>query len=107
MPYLLRSVALSMLFSSAGMAQWEPMVEPPGEPVNSLAAIGTDIFSGARGGGVFRSDNGGDSWMPVLSGMTNAEVRALAAGGSMLFAGTGGGGGIPIRKWRNYLDRRQ
>ena len=50
-------------------------------------------FASANLDGVFRSTDNGDSWVAVDSGLTNADVRALAldAAGN-LFAGTTSGG---------------
>lgn len=63
----------------------------------SLATIGTNVFAGTDGGGVFLSGNWGASWTPFNSGLTNQRAGALyvwclAAVGGSLFAGTDGDG---------------
>ncbi len=76
-------------------AQWV-QVNPPNFPSNNsiqcFAVIGTNLFAGSNGHGIFLSTNDGTSWAAVDSGLTNTEVRALAVSGTNLFAGTWGSG---------------
>ncbi len=60
--------------------------------IEALAVIGTNVFAGTDGGGVYRSTNNGTSWTAVNTGLTNNRVFALAVSGTNLFAGTSGGG---------------
>lgn len=61
--------------------------------INTLAVSGSNIFAGARysvtGGGVFLSNNNGNSWAYI--GLTDYEVYSLATIGNNLFAGTDAG----------------
>ncbi len=53
------------------------------------------VYAGAWAAGVFRSDNGGTSWVQVNEGLGNLNVRALAVHPlreSIVYAGTWGGG---------------
>ncbi len=53
------------------------------------------LYAGTSGGGVFRSTNGGGSWIAINAGMTSTNVLALAIDPAIpttLFAGTSGGG---------------
>ena len=59
--------------------------------VSALAASGTNLFAGTKGG-VFLSANNGTSWNEVNTGLTNREVISLAISGTNLFAGTWGSG---------------
>ena len=76
-------------------AQWV-QVNPPNFPSNNsiqcFAVIGTNLFAGSNGHGIFLSTNDGTSWAAVDSGLTNTDVRALAVSGTNLFAGTWGSG---------------
>ncbi|MFH1277236.1 MAG: FlgD immunoglobulin-like domain containing protein [Candidatus Eisenbacteria bacterium] len=52
------------------------------------------VFAGTSGAGVYRSANGGRSWFPANTGLTNLAIRDLAhlPGGAGLLAATAGGG---------------
>ncbi len=58
----------------------------------SVAAIGSILFAGTGfpfetvGRGVYRSTNGGQSWVAVNNGLPRSSVSGLAAVGSKLFA---------------------
>ncbi len=59
------------------------------------AAGGVADRSAGAGGGVFRSTDGGETWVAINEGMTAEEVGALVqdpATGTRLYAGTIGGG---------------
>jgi beta-lactamase regulating signal transducer with metallopeptidase domain len=57
-----------------------------GGSIYSFAAIGTNLFAGTGGAGVFLSTDNGTSW--TATGMTSNYVHALAVSGTNLFAGT-------------------
>jgi len=59
--------------------------------------IGSNLFAGTSGGGVFLSTDDGTTWNPVDNGLTNNVVFALTSivngtGDTSLYAGTGGSG---------------
>lgn len=54
----------------------------------SLLAIGTTLFVGTDGGGVFTSADNGTSWSSVNNGLTETSINALLYSGSELFAAT-------------------
>jgi len=60
--------------------------------VRSFAILGSYLFSGTAGGGVYRSSNNGSNWEQINNGLTNNDVRALAVSGNNIFAGTYGNG---------------
>lgn len=63
--------------------------------VNTIAITGSgDLFAGAHGDGVFRSQDNGENWQAVNSGLSNSVIYALAVydGGDFLFAGSDGDG---------------
>ena len=74
---------------------WRQTNGPGGGTVRSFAINSSGhIFAGTYGGvGVFRSEDNGDSWTAVNTGLTITSVRALAINASgHIFAGTVGGG---------------
>ena len=69
--------------------------ENVGNPVIALAAFGATVYAGMYGSGIFRSDDGGDSWAAVNEGLpvTDQKVCALlAVNEDTVFAGTAEGG---------------
>jgi hypothetical protein len=66
---------------------WIPVFNP-GFNCIALAAFGTNIFAGTRGGGVFLSTNNGVSWTSVNQGLTALNVYSLAISDSTVFLGT-------------------
>ncbi len=59
--------------------------------VHTLALLGTDIFAGTENG-IFLSTNNAANWISVNNGLTNLDIRTLAAWGNYLYAGSWGGG---------------
>jgi len=67
----------------------------------SILTLATDpqspstVYAGSNGPGVFVSSNGGGSWVPINTGLTNTLIRALGVDPQVpatLYAGTNGGG---------------
>jgi len=70
---------------------WEQTNGPYGGLIHYLlAAPDGTLYAGTELGGVFRSEDGGNSWTRTC-GFVN-PVRALAVLGTTLYAGTTGGG---------------
>jgi Secretion system C-terminal sorting domain len=60
--------------------------------VLSLAKLGTNIFAGTSGGGVFISANNGATWRALPNvGLTNKTITALVGNEENIFAGTENG----------------
>ena len=66
--------------------------------ISSLAISGTTLYAGSGrfpnlggGEGVFRSLDGGDSWTPINTGLTERDVTSLAVSGTIVYAGTSDG----------------
>lgn len=57
----------------------------------SLAVLGMTIFAGTKGGGVFRSEDGCNTWIEVNRGLTNIRVVLLSVLNNTLYAGTSNG----------------
>jgi photosystem II stability/assembly factor-like uncharacterized protein len=57
-----------------------------------LGASWNSFFAGSLGAGVFHSKDGGATWLPTSSGLTNLDVSSLTCKSQdTLFAGTAGG----------------
>jgi hypothetical protein len=59
--------------------------------VNSLASMGQYTLAGTNGG-IFKSNDAGNSWNVSNSGLSNQTVLSLIAAGDHIIAGTNGGG---------------
>jgi hypothetical protein len=72
-----------------GSAQWTQGSGIDGGDYRALMKTGNDIFAGSQYGGVFRSSDNGDNWVPKLAGLpAGVSVTRLMANGSSIFAGT-------------------
>ncbi len=57
--------------------------------VNAMFTSGAILFAGTEGGGIYRSNNGGQSWAPSNTGLpAGLKVRAFEIIGMSLFIGT-------------------
>ena len=65
--------------------------------VTGFAVIDSNAFAAIYGSGIRLSGNGGTSWAPVNTGLTNRYVEALAISGTNLFAGA-------VWVWRRPLS---
>ncbi len=65
-----------------------------GIDVRCIAAIGSTLFVGTNGSGVYKSPNLGLNWTPINNGLTSTTVRAMEASGTTLFAGGQIGTGV-------------
>lgn len=61
-----------------------------GGVINTLLVNGATLLAGTNGGGVFRSTDNGQNWMPT--NLTDRNVQSLAASGTSLFAAGYGAG---------------
>ncbi len=85
---------LVLLFMATGstLSQWVLVNNPFGGGyvrVNCFESIGSKIFAGCTGGGVFSSTDNGANWTAVNTGLKSKEINSLAVRGTTLFAGTG------------------
>ncbi|MCX6304682.1 MAG: T9SS type A sorting domain-containing protein [Bacteroidetes bacterium] len=69
--------------------QWVQSNGIDGGDYRCLAKFGTEIYAGSQYGGVYRSTNNGDSWIPKFNGLPGgASVTQMLVNGSSIFAGT-------------------
>jgi hypothetical protein len=63
------------------------------------------VYAGTRGGGVFRSADGGAAWVAINDGLYDKRVVALGASGpGRLLAGTGGSGVFVVPACADGVD---
>jgi len=77
------------IFPPDPSGNWSQTAGPEGGPVTAFATLGSNLFAGTSGGGVFRSTNNGASW--TGTGLTGHTISALAASGSNVVARIGTG----------------
>ncbi|MDG6999686.1 MAG: exo-alpha-sialidase [Nitrososphaerota archaeon] len=71
--------------STDGGTSWKPTgTVAMSEPVANLAVIGSVLFAGTNGVGIYRSTDLGESWAKVNP--TSSDFRGLATIGNILFA---------------------
>lgn len=72
---------------------WSPVATGLLEDVSigSLTGQGDTLFAGTGYHGVFRSNDGGQSWVAINNGLTILNTSKVAISGSALFAATFGG----------------
>ncbi len=68
-------------------ATWDkPSIVVPAS-LTSLLSTGEDLLVGTSGG-IYRSNNNGDNWIPSRIGMNSASVSAISSNSSAIFAAT-------------------
>jgi hypothetical protein len=90
---LFLTVIFVLLPSKSG-AQWVHTNGPYGGNARALAVSGSKVFAGFSNGGVYRSNNNGNSWVQFKRGLANVEVHALMISipSTAIIAGTRGKG---------------
>jgi len=73
------------------VAEWINL-DTPFTRIHALAVSGKNLFAGSLGGGVFLSDDYGQSWKPINNGLTNLKILSLVLDSEYIFAGVGGYG---------------
>ena len=73
---------------------WEQTNGPFGGPIYALDINSNgNVFAGTQGGGVFRSLDDGDNWIPINNGLPELDVFTLVINSSEhIFGGISGGG---------------
>ncbi len=94
LPAALVALAPASVFAASA---WTPF-GPPGGNVRSLAIVSSEpetLYAGTYGGGVFKSTDGGASWVAAAPAIRNQTIPALAVDPSQpktVYAGTYGDG---------------
>jgi hypothetical protein len=65
-----------------------------GTDVRCIAAVGSVLFVGTNGSGIFKSADWGTTWTAANGGLTSTNFRAIEAKGTTLFAGGQTGTGV-------------
>ena len=93
---VLMIVLITALSASAGtITQWQQTEGPEGgEVLSMLVTSNGKVFAGLEVGGVVRSDDNGENWMPKNEGLTSPFISALSVDESKdyLYAGSYAGG---------------
>jgi photosystem II stability/assembly factor-like uncharacterized protein len=92
---LFASTDSAIYFSSNGGSVWAPVAaQPPSTRNYALYAHGGYLYAGTSGDGVFRSQDGGQSWQSLSAGLSGnaADIVQFAGSGESLYAATTGSG---------------
>ena len=81
------SLWIMILITVAVSKTWEQVNGPFGGLASCITQCKGSLFAGSSSGGVFRSDDNGESWYHLDSSY-NMNLTALVAKGDTLFAGT-------------------
>jgi hypothetical protein len=81
-------IMLSFLVSQPAQSAWVQTNGPSGGDIESLAAMGSHIFAGSAGHGVYVTMDDGNSWNNYSNVLGNKSVMALAVEGGSVFAGS-------------------
>ncbi len=71
--------------------QWRQTSGPEGGRINAFLSDEINLYAGTYRGGVYRSNNNGESWTAANAGLADQSVFSLAMIGTNLFAGTNSG----------------
>ena len=79
---------VSVHATSGTYSQWVQTNGPSSMNVVCMTARGTSVFAGTWEDSLFRTDNGGQTWVRSNSGLIDSRINTLAAGGTFVYAGT-------------------
>jgi len=74
-----------------GIAQFQQTTGPQGGVVEAIINHNGTLFAGSLGSGVFRSTDGGNSWISANTGLQNFLIHAFAEFDSVVYVGTSNG----------------
>ena len=60
--------------------------------ISAFTFLGSDLFVGMNGCGIFKSTNNGTNWYLANNGFTSLWVKAFAVSGTNLFVGSSDNG---------------
>ena len=69
---------------------WQPihLTDMTDSHISDLRWVGSTLYATFWNGGVFRSVNGGDSWMSINGGLDEASATSIGTDGTGLYVGT-------------------
>ncbi len=60
--------------------------------INAVAAVRSTVLAGTYGGGIFHSNDAGEHWNSMNTGLSSIHVYSLLISGNTALAGTSGRG---------------
>ena len=79
-------LALLVTVFQAGMAQWQQTAGPNGGSMQEIVQVETTLVVSASNGGLYKSENNGDSWELSTNGLpVNPSVQALVESNGVLY----------------------
>ena len=97
---LFASTANAFFLSEDGGATWSNVMNVPAWTVTIDPGTPSTVYATARTQGVFRSSDGGRTWQPINTGITNLTMGSSApviidpTNPLTLYVGSDGGGGV-------------
>jgi photosystem II stability/assembly factor-like uncharacterized protein len=97
---LFASTANAFYLSEDGGATWSNVMNVPAWTVTIDPGMPSTVYATARTQGVFRSSDGGHTWQPINTGITNLTMGSSApviidpTNPLTLYVGSDGGGGV-------------
>ena len=89
-------ISLILFLCGQSYAQWERTNFPDTVKINSLVIIGSNIFAGTNGAGIFVSTDNGDTWNEKNEGLQSKIIHTIFINGTTIFAGTETGASVSI-----------
>ncbi|MDE0185433.1 MAG: hypothetical protein OXP71_08240 [Candidatus Poribacteria bacterium] len=78
-----------LFYSTNGSASWRKLTRLREDlGITSVALISDALYIGRPEKGIFRSDDGGESWTPINDGLIYTDIQRLIVSGRTLFAKT-------------------
>jgi hypothetical protein len=82
-------LAILMFCSSSSFSQWSMTAGPyDNRSVNVMQFFHGRLYAGIEGGGVFVTQENGDSWYTIGKGLLNAHILSMAVSREKLYIGT-------------------
>lgn len=96
-------LVITLLFASYyGNCQWLKL-DSLSQRVYCFASNGFSLFAGTITGGVFISNDNGNTWFQINNGLTTSNIRSIVIKDSNIFAGAEGGVFLSINNGTSWM----